>query len=591
MPNEDVGNKSFRELFNQNVSFVVPFFQRGYAWDKRQWDALFQDIDEQILNEADDLEDIKNYELFFGSIVVAKNEDSKEDYKKYTIIDGQQRLTTIYLLLSIISSLFKKKSSQSPAAIGHYNEITNLIINKNIDPGFFERMKIYSSKGDRLPTYKTVFNDEPKDKLYTDIQLYKKGENNIDKFKEYCEKTLKDERYNSVPNLWRLCIALLDCLKVVWIPLRNTDDQQAIFESLNDKGMPLSAAELLCNYLFKPIIKAKEDYEKIHNEKWLFTQKNIEEGIKGFEQYLRLLFSIGNKKLIGKGRTVYTFFKNTNKTITSVQSKNIIDDIFNYYQDYNFIINPIEHNHEINDINQIMEHINATRMEGSYTFLLSILKAFKENQIKQHEVIDLFHETLVLMVRRKYGELRTTKYDVIFPNMLKYLLGETNIVEKFQKIIRKEEYWVSDDEFSNWIIERPLYRSKDLLFTNLILREVDKEMESYGQFPDFTTLNTIEHIIPQTLNNEWKDYLGNEASNEDLKRYIDTIGNITLLSQPANSHVGQDPFLSKIDKYSQVTALNRDIITRKDQHWGIEAIKKRSIYLKEILLKIYSWKM
>jgi uncharacterized protein with ParB-like and HNH nuclease domain len=88
MPYEDVGNRSFRELFNQNVSFVVPFFQRGYAWDKRQWDVLFQDIEEQILNEAENLEDLKNYELFFGSIVVAENEDSKEDYRKYTIIDG-----------------------------------------------------------------------------------------------------------------------------------------------------------------------------------------------------------------------------------------------------------------------------------------------------------------------------------------------------------------------------------------------------------------------------------------------------------------------------------------------------------------------
>ena len=590
MPNEDVGNKSFRELFSQNVSFIVPFFQRGYSWDKRQWDALFQDIEEQILNEADDLEDLKNYELFFGSIVVAENEDSKEDYKKYTIIDGQQRITTVYLLISIISSMLKKKSSQSPVAISHHTDLTNLIINKNINPGLFERMKIFSSKGDRLPTYKTIFNDEPKDKLYTDIQLYKKGENNIDKFKDYCEKFLRDEKYSSVPNLWRLCIALLDCLKVVWIPLKNTDDQQAIFESLNDKGMALSAAELLCNYIFKPIIKAKEDYEILHNEKWLFTQKNIEKGVEGFEQYLRLLFSIGNKKLIGKGRTVYTFFKNTNKTITSFQSKNIIEDIFNYYQDYNFILNPVEHNHKINEINQLMEHIKATRMEGSYSFLLSLLKAFKENQIKQNEVVDLFHETLVLMVRRKYGELRTTKYDVIFPGLLKNLLGEKNIVQKFQNIIRKEDYWVSDDDFSNWIIESPLYRIKDLSFTHLILREVDKEMESYEQYPDFTTLNTIEHILPQTLNNEWKTYLGNEAYNEDLKRYTDTIGNITLLNGLANSHVGQDPFLSKINEYWQGTALNRDIIDRKEKHWGIESIKERSAFLKDKLLKIYSWK-
>jgi len=78
MPNENVGNRSFRELFDQNVSFVIPFFQRGYAWEKRQWDSLFQDIEEQILNEADDPDDIKNYELFFGSIVVAEMDDSTE---------------------------------------------------------------------------------------------------------------------------------------------------------------------------------------------------------------------------------------------------------------------------------------------------------------------------------------------------------------------------------------------------------------------------------------------------------------------------------------------------------------------------------
>jgi len=590
MPNENVGNKSFRELFNQNVQFVIPFFQRGYAWEKRQWDALFQDIEEQILNEADDIEDIKNYELFFGSIVVSETSESTENFKKYTVIDGQQRITTIYLLLSIINHIFKKKTSQSQGAINHINEITNIIQNKNINPGEYLRMKVYSSKGDRLPTYKTVFNDEPKDKLYSDIQLYRKGENNIDKFKEYCEKYLKDEKYNSVPNLWKLCLALLDSLKVVWIPLKTTDDQQAIFESLNDKGMPLSAAELLCNYIFKPIISANEDYEKLHNEKWLFVQKNIKDGLKGFEQYLRLFFSIGNKKLIGKGRTVYTFFKNTNKSLTQLQSKNIIEYIYNYYIDYNFIVSPTEYPHEITEINHIMEEINYTRMEGANTFLLSILKAYKEEELTQDEVIELYHETLVLLVRRKYGELRTTKYDTIFPSLLNKLLGETNKIQKFHQIIRKEEYWVTDEEFCEWIVEKPLYRVKDLPFTNMILQMVDKKMQVHEQYPDYTSLGTVEHILPQTLDSDWKNYLGNEANNEDLKRYTDSIGNLTLLSQPANSHAGQDPFLCKIEDYTQITALNRDLHNRKNKIWNISSIKDRSMFFKEKLLDIYKWK-
>ena len=591
MPNENVGNRSFRELFDQNVSFVIPFFQRGYAWEKRQWDSLFQDIEEQILNEADDFDDIKNYELFFGSIVVAEMDDSTEKLRKYTVIDGQQRITTVYLLLSIINHIFKKKTTQSQGATSHITELTNIIQNKNINPGEYLKMKVYSGKGDRLPTYKIVFNDEPKDILYSDIQLYRIGENNIDKFKTYCDRNLRDEKYNSVPNLWRLCLALLDSLKVVWIPLKGTDDQQAIFESLNDKGMPLSAAELLCNYIFKPIIMANEEYEKLHNEKWLFTQKHVEDGLKGFEQYLRIFFSIGNKKFIGKGRTVYTFFKNSNKSLTLLQSKNIINDICNYRNDYNFIVNPVEHPHSIVDINPIMEEINSTRMEGAYTFLLSILKSFKENEITQNEVTELFHETLVLLVRRKYGDLRTTKYDTMFPGMLNILLGETNKIQKFHKIIRTEDYWVSDDQFAEWIIEKPLYRSRDLPFTNLILQMVDKKMQMYGQYPDYTSLNTVEHILPQTLDDDWKEYLGNEIYNEDLKRYTDSIGNLTLLSNPANSHAGQDPFLTKTNDYTPITALNRDIINRKNIKWGISAIKDRSSLFKDKLLEIYAWKV
>ena len=73
-----------------------------------------------------------------------------------------------------------------------------------------------------------------------------------------------------MPALWQLAQVLLRCLKLVWIPLdAEKDDPQAIFESLNDKGMPLTASELLCNYLFRPIMDAKENFEDLHNDKWL----------------------------------------------------------------------------------------------------------------------------------------------------------------------------------------------------------------------------------------------------------------------------------------------------------------------------------
>jgi hypothetical protein len=246
--------------------------------------------------------------------------------------------------------------------------------------------------------------------------------------------------------------------------------------------------------------------------------------------------------------------------------------------------------HKVDEINNILIKIKSTRMEGCHTFLLSILKSFKENDLTKEDVIQLLNETLVLLVRRKYGEMKTQKYDTIFPSLLGSLIGEKNKIEKMQKIFRAEDYWVSDDDFSNYIVENQIYRTRDLPFTNMILQELDKSMESFGQYPDFTTLNSIEHILPQTLNKEWKDYLGNEIYNEDLERYTNTIGNLCLLSQPANSSVGQDPFLSKLEQYPDVSALTREIKNRKDKKWNIESIKERSILFKDKLLNVFSWK-
>ena len=96
---------------------------------------------------------------------------------------------------------------------------------------------------------------------------------------------------------------------MVLIPLDGQkDDAQAIFESLNDKGMPLTASELLCNYLFQPIIEAKENVDALHDQQWLATIRSLD-GEQRFEEYLRNLFSMDQSKMVGKHRKVYVHFK------------------------------------------------------------------------------------------------------------------------------------------------------------------------------------------------------------------------------------------------------------------------------------------
>jgi uncharacterized protein with ParB-like and HNH nuclease domain len=588
MPSENVANFSFIDLLKPNIAYEVPFFQRGYTWADDEWKKMFSDIEEQILDGVSSIDEIQESEYFFGPMVVLEKSTADPTLKKFMIIDGQQRITTIYMLIAIIRNELEKYVHDSPNANEYVNELNKLLKNDISSKDDYKLLKVVSCKGDRYPTFKLIFDRNPDSpKLNDDILLYDASSNKIDKFKKFAEKRLQRE-YNTVPRLWDLSNALLYSLKIVWIPLKEgKDDPQAIFESLNDRGTPLSASELLCNFIFKPIINSGENYEQLHNSKWLKSQK-MAEGTDGFEGFLRILFSIGQKKIIGKGRKVYSFYKSLNKNLTLQQAKETIEEIDNVLPEYNIIVNPFKYKHDSQKINEILIKINHTGMFSCYTFTLSILKNLKIGKLTEENAINLLWETFILLVRRKYGFLQTQKYDTLFPNLLNKIIGERNIILAFQDKVKQEGYWVSDQEFTEIIINKELYRERELLFTRLVLQDVDKSLSDFGQLPDYTTLGTIEHILPQTIDDQWKEYLGKDYNDPNLERYIHTIGNLCLLSGPANSSVGQDPFEEKKNKYYDGSALACDVKNRMGP-WNINAINARSEFLKDKILQIYKW--
>lgn len=590
MPTEAVKNRTFKELFNGTVRFEIPFFQRGYAWEKKQWDQLFLDIREQVLDELDSGSSPEEVEHFFGPIVVLEKVGGEPELKEFLVVDGQQRITTLYLLLGIIREHVGEKKHLSEDASDYISKLGHFLENDVEDTDDYKKLKVFSSKGDRLPTYHVVFGNDANPntpRLQSDLQLYVPGKNRVDEFRKYAAKKLK-ANYSDVPSLWQLAQALLNCLTIVWIPLdQEKDDPQAIFESLNDKGMPLTASELLCNYLFTPIIKAKENYEELHNGKWLAAVRMLDTD-EHFEEYLRNLFSIGENKMVGKHRRVYIQFKAKNRNLSPASSKQYLSDIFSAVPLYRTIVDPVSYPYKNDIVNKLLIDIGHTRMESSTPFVLSVLRANATGQLSIEQTVAVLRETLALLVRRKMTELATTKYDVMFPQLLGKIINEPNQIRALQDQFKVHEVWVSDQEFEEALKSRPLYRRRDLPFGRMVLIEVDKTYQTHGQFPDYSTVNTIEHTIPQTLDDGWKAYLGTDATDEHLQVIIDTIGNLCLLSGPANSSVGQDPFESKKAKYSPVTALARFF---KDycRHWDIQAVRNRSADLAKKALTIWRW--
>jgi hypothetical protein len=590
MPTDAVKNRTFKDMLKGPVRFEIPFFQRGYAWEKKQWDQMFLDLQEQILDELNSGSAMDELEHFFGPIVVLEKIGGEPDLREFLVVDGQQRITTVYLLLGLIREHLHAKKHLSGAALDYFSKLGPYLENDVDGADDYNRLKVFSSKGDRLPTYHVIFGNDANPKtprLQADLQLYVPGRNRVDEFKNYAVKRLRSD-YSDVPGLWQLAQALLNCLTIVWIPLdHERDDAQAIFESLNDKGLQLTASELLCNYLFTPIIKAKESYEDLHNCKWLAAIRMLDSDER-FQEYLRNLFSIGETKMVGKHRKVYVHFKAKNRNLTPASAKQYLFEIFSGAPLYRTIVDPVSYPNKEDAINRLLIAIGNTRMESSTPFVLSVLQAQTTGSLTAEQTQVILRETSVLLVRRKMTELATTQYDKMFPQLLGRIINEGNRLRALHDQFKKHEVWVSDQEFEAALESKPLYRSRDLPFTRMVLMEIDKAFQTYGQLPDYTTVNTIEHMIPQTLDEAWKTYLGPDAEDEHLPVVIDTIGNLCLLSGPANSAVGQDPFESKKEKYSPVTALARQI-KEHQRHWGIEAVRSRSKDLAKKALGIWAW--
>lgn len=612
MPDEkNVVSRTFEEMFEHPVRYEIPFFQRAYAWDRPNWKQLDDDIEEQILKDV--LERIQDkgekvstetlqehlyeYEHFFGAIVVLEKPNSDPALKRFYVIDGQQRITTVYLLIAVIVEQLKRKTELSDSAKEYITYLEGLLKNRiNSDGDDYKKLKVFSNKGDRLPTYLMLYGENPSsDLLSADQQLYIPDKNRIDVFRKYMQRKLQS---NSVEYLWAYSQALLKSLKIVWIPLKEgKDDPQAIFESLNAKGTPLSASELLCSFLFKPLIDENSNsHEVIHNAKWL---KSISEigGEKNFEAYLRNLLSIGQKKMIGKGRRVYVFFKNNHKILKekSPEAAALATEVLNNIREstslYNNITDPITHPHANADIKRLLVKIDHTNMYSCTPFLLSILRAVKDAELSEQDIVKVLEETLVLLIRRKVAKLAVTKYDTFFPSLWSKIKDEPDKVRAIQDQIKKEDLWVSDQEFQDSFKNKPLYAKTELSFVRLVLQEIDKQMQTHGQYPDYSTINTVEHVMPQTLTDEWKEYLGEESNDLSLTTIRNTLGNLCLLSQSANSSEGQKLFedKKKAPALSDVSALNKDLKAREVK-WNIAAIKRRSKDLAEKALEVWKWK-
>lgn len=552
----DARKANIYKFLSGDKQYIIPVYQRIYSWEIEECKRLWFDIvDMQKKN--------KNGH-FVGSIVSITENDSPSDMSKFTIIDGQQRITTLMLLLLALRDYaFIHREEKSI----NWKKINNSFL-KNPDE-------------DDDSQYKLLLTETDKDILISLI-----------------EKRPIDENLNSrlisnynyfFSNIKNMDLSLQDIyeaigkLQIVNINLdRTSDEPQVIFESLNSTGKELSESDLIRNFVLMGLDnkQQKDIYKNIWRpmEQLFRYEKQTLLMDRFFRDYLTMKLA-----RIPKLDKIYEEFKMYNNNCEFSTLEDLCKDLYMYARYYTNMI--FEQGTNKNLIN-LYKEIKYLKMEVAFPFLLKIHYDFERNLINEDELVSIIKLCISYVFRRNICDIPTNSLNKTFAT----LKNEINVDDYINSIkaffILKDDYKIfpNDEKFSSALKVKDIYHMR---IRNYIL----SSLENFNNKAPINIENyTIEHIMPQTknLSNVWKKELGKNYETVQ-KKYLHTIGNLTLTAY--NSEMSNKSFSEKMEMNGgfKESALRLNSYVVKQNEWNEKIIKERASILVEKALLIWKY--
>jgi len=551
------------EFLSQNKTrFVIPVYQRNYDWTKYQCKKLLDDIlDVGSSNEMN--------AHFIGSIVYIHDDIyTSSRIKELTIIDGQQRLTTLTLLYI---ALYKFAQDINDEELE--NEIhETYLINKYAPDN--EKLKLKPTENNN-EVLRYLLRNEGKEE-YND---YSKLIENY----SYIKERITKENIN---------VILLGISKLMFVEIsldRNKDNPQRIFESLNSTGLELSQADLIRNYILMGLKHDKQ--QRIYRNYWLIIEKLAKDEYKNVSKvsdFIRDYLTLKNFKIPNK-RKVYEEFQKKYPTGTINELESILEELKSLAKHYNKLVNP--KNEKDKTIRRELEYINRLEINVTYPFLMKVYDDFYNEIITKDQFIDMLNFVQAYTFRRFIVGLPTNALNKIF--MLLYdKIDENNYTDSLKKWLlerKGSQRFPRDKEVIDSLRLKDVYNIKSKNRIYLLER-----LENYDNKEFVKVLGnddiTIEHIFPQNPNPKWKIELGNEEFNSIKENYLHTIANLTLSGN--NGKLGNKTFQQKRDlpKYGYKDSrlwLNKFL--SEIDNWNQDKINERFVLLTDRFLKIWSF--
>ncbi len=537
--------------------FIIPIYQRTYSWMKKECSQLWNDLIRVAGNKETPAH-------FIGSIVyIESGIYQAAGVPQLLVIDGQQRLTTISLLLYALGEAIEKS--------GQKTDITRRKINNRF---------LFNSDEDGELRYKLILTRQDKD---TFIHLIDKptsldsGSQRIIENYRFFQKKIRESNLSPI----ELYMGLAKFVIVDVSLDRDHDNPQLIFESLNSTGLDLSQADLIRNFILMGL--EPKEQKSLYINYWLPMEKSFGQThySRLFDRFMRDYLTIKNGGIIPKIKEVYAEFKNY---VHSQNDNNIADVVADIHRYSIYFVRLAFARTDNANIRQILQDVNVLKVDVAYPFFMEVYDDHNRDLLTQGELIAILKIVENYVFRRAICGIPTNSLNKTF-DTLSRSIDKTNYLESVKAIfLVKDSYrrFPPDEEFRQELMIKDVYNFRS---RNYLLRKLEnhnrKERVGVDNY-------TIEHILPQNenLSSLWQDALGENWS-EIQARYLHTIGNLTLTGY--NSELSDSPFLKKRDMEGGFAdsplRLNRSLA--KLDTWNEAEIKKRATALAELSTKIW----
>jgi uncharacterized protein with ParB-like and HNH nuclease domain len=525
--------------------YIVPLFQRPYSWETKHWETLWQDLAELCEEEQP-----RNH--FIGSIVTIPARSVPEGVTKFNLIDGQQRLTTILVLLAVI----RDKARKLPGTFG--DKIEDLYL-KNRHQEVNDVFKILPTQADRSAFICVMQGDQ------------RRPDNQISRAYDFFEKKL---RLNPEVNLDTLHNVIVRHLVLVSIVLDKDDNPYLIFESLNAKGRPLTQGDLIRNFFFMRIHISKQ--EQMYAAYWKPMQDRLGDGLTEFIRH----FLMRDGKVV-KQTEVYSTLKE------SIEDKSP-DEVVAYLQElavfsgyYARLLDPgLERSAKIAGR---MQRLNRFEVTTAYPFLLNVYHAYEKGFVSEADFAEILDVLENFLIRRFVCGVPTHGLIEVFSALYGQATREGPLVDSVKRILRDKNY-PRDPEFRERIITGKLYGGGERLAkARLILEQLEASF-GHKEMPDFANL-TIEHVMPRVLTDSWKDHLG-DGWDIVHETWLDTVGNLTLTAYNPELSNSDFPTKKAILQASHLE-LNKHFVGLDE--WNENCMARRADALADRALQVWKF--